>query len=212
MKSRRWQLPAVVVVACLTTMVSPSSPSSADEQPETARAESVVLHRVVWDEWQRGRQGFHLRSARVDGSDKRRVYDSPTGLTLDLTMDPRGRWVAFSPCCRKEFPTLVVARVRGGTVLQPLADHSKIYFVLGTVRNTVIGEALAGTRDGILYSDYRNLRSAKAGESHLVMRRVRSVRISGDGEHIVTERYQRSGRHRPPSGHRSVRGRRGHHL
>jgi hypothetical protein len=74
-KSRRWQLPAIVVVACLTTMVSPSSPSSADEQPETARAESVVLHRVVWDEWQRGRQGFHLRSARVDGSDKRRVYD-----------------------------------------------------------------------------------------------------------------------------------------
>jgi hypothetical protein len=78
-------------------------------------------------------------------------------------MDPRGRWAAFSPCCRKEFPTLVAARVRGGTVLQPLADHSKIYFVLGTVRNTVIGEALAWTRDGILYSDYRNLRSAKAG-------------------------------------------------
>jgi hypothetical protein len=62
---------------------------------------------------------------------------------------------------------------------------------LGPVRGTISNDALAWTRDGILYSDGRNLRAAKAGESRVVMRRVRAVRVSGDGEHIDTHRNQR---------------------
>lgn len=223
-------------MACLSFLAAPSVASPADDQPraDLPRAEGDVLHRVVWDQWKRGRKGFHLRSARLDGTDVRRVYDSPSGFTTDLSLDPAGRWVAFSPCCRKAFPTMVVARVRGREVLEPLSAHPEIYFVggigwapdgrriafegsedmgrwartslftirpdgtglrrvqiLGTVRSTVINEALAWTRDGILYSDGRNLMSVKGGETRLILKRVRSVRISGDGKHIVTERYQR---------------------
>lgn len=62
---------------------------------------------------------------------------------------------------------------------------------LGSVRdNLFINDSLSWTRAGILYSDGRNLRSAKAGESELVLRRVRSVRISGDGHHIITARWR----------------------
>ncbi|WP_183098804.1 hypothetical protein [Nocardioides pelophilus] len=56
--------------------------------------------------------------------------------------------------------------------------------------NLFINDSLPWTRAGILYSDGRNLRSAKAGESELVLRRVRSVRITGDGHHIITARWR----------------------
>lgn len=196
-----------------------------------------MLHRVVWDEVVRGRGGLHLRSAKLDGTDKRKVYDTRRGWTLDLTLDRAGKWVAFSPCCRASLPTMVVARVRGGKVLEPLARHPKIDFVGGigwspdgrriafegttgrypnritylwTIRpdgtglrrlmklwsanRTIINDALAWTPDGILYTDYRRLWLAKAGESRLILRRVSAVRISGDGQHIVTRRTHRDGR------------------
>lgn len=54
-------------------------------------------------------------------------------------------------------------------------------------------EALAWTPDGILYSTGRRLVSLSGGEEHLVMRRVISVRISGDGHHIVTTRMAKDG-------------------
>jgi hypothetical protein len=56
-----------------------------------------------------------------------------------------------------------------------------------------INDALAWTRAGIMYSDGRNLRSVKAGESRLVLRRVSSVHISGDGSCIVTSRRRDDG-------------------
>lgn len=54
-------------------------------------------------------------------------------------------------------------------------------------------EALAWTSDGILYSDGRDLRVARRAESHVVLPRVLSVRISGDGLHVVTTRFRRDG-------------------
>lgn len=54
---------------------------------------------------------------------------------------------------------------------------------------SITNDALAWTPDGILYSDGANLRSARAGHSRLVMRDVRSVRISGDLRNIVIGRY-----------------------
>lgn len=74
-----------------------------------------------------------------------------------------------------------------GTGLRRLLD-------LGDIRHHLyINDALAWTRDGILYSDDRNLRSVKRGESRLVLRHVASVRISGDGQHIVTFHLRREG-------------------
>lgn len=46
-------------------------------------------------------------------------------------MDRSGHWVAFSPCCHVALPTLVVASVMGGKVLEPLAKHPLIYAVGG---------------------------------------------------------------------------------
>jgi hypothetical protein len=74
-----------------------------------------------------------------------------------------------------------------GTGLRRLFDFGRVDDYL------YINDALAWTRNGILYSDGRNLRSVKAGESRLVLRRVSSVRISGDGRHIVTTRYREDG-------------------
>ena len=48
---------------------------------------------------------------------------------------------------------------------------------------------LAWTRQGILYINAKNqLRAARRGASHLVLRHVLAVRISGNGQHIVTWR------------------------
>lgn len=52
----------------------------------------------------------------------------------------------------------------------------------------VANDALAWTPDGILYSDGEDLRSAWRGRSTLMMRNVRSARISGDGGRLVLER------------------------
>ncbi|MCW2786545.1 MAG: WD40-like Beta Propeller Repeat [Marmoricola sp.] len=191
-----------------------------------------MLHRVVWDQYREGRDGIHLRSANLDGSNLRSIYDLPHGFTTELTMDRAGRRVAFAPCCRAKYPALVVVPVLGGKALKPLARHRQIDFVGGigwspsgsrlafegkhvtgprggpmslwTIRPDGTGlkhvltihggrpgsinDALAWTRDGILYSDGKNLRSASAGRSHLVLRHVASVRISGNGQHLVTER------------------------
>jgi hypothetical protein len=90
-----------------------------------------VVHRYVWDQVRRGRTGVHLRSANLDGTDVRRVYDSRRGFTLDLSLDPSGHWVAFEPCCRDRFPTMVVANTDGDQVLTPLDDHPRIGAVGG---------------------------------------------------------------------------------
>jgi len=94
----------------------------------------------VWDEVEPGRRGIHLRSADIDGSDQRRVYVSNLGFTTDLSLDRRGRRVAFAPCCRNRLPRLVVARVMGGRIWKPLARHPEFYFVGG------IGWSPHGTR------------------------------------------------------------------
>lgn len=61
------------------------------------------------------------------------------------------------------------------------ADDSKFY----------ANDALAWTSEGILYSDGDDLRVARRGESRVVLPRVWTVRISGDGLHIVTTRFRR---------------------
>ncbi|MCW2794457.1 MAG: WD40-like Beta Propeller Repeat [Nocardioides sp.] len=228
---------ALLLLVLLVGLVGPVGTTQATPaEARTTVSDATVLHRVVWDKWKRGRKGIHLRSARTDGTGLRRIYDAKRGFVIQLTMDRAGRRVAFAPCCRSDRPALVVVPVRGGTVLEPLADHPRIEFVGGigwspdgrrlafegtsghgghrattlwTIRpdgsgltrvlrlpepeepdQGIINDALAWTPQGILYSDGKNLRSAWAGRSHVVLRRVFEVRISGDGSTIVTERYR----------------------
>lgn len=53
-------------------------------------------------------------------------------------------------------------------------------------RDAVFIDGLAWTSDGVLYPDDHDLRIASHGTSRLLLRHVTSVRISGDGRHIVT--------------------------
>ena len=102
---------------------------------------------------------------------------------------PDGRRIAFEGVTG-EYPN----RVNHLWTIRPDGTGLRHVLNLGRLGETfIINDALAWTPAGILYSDGRNLRSAKAGESRLVMRRVSSVRISGDGRHIVTVRHQREG-------------------
>ncbi|HTW17613.1 MAG TPA: hypothetical protein VMF51_20965 [Nocardioides sp.] len=226
----------IALLACAPAAVAAgSTPSPATPMVGAERlAAPKVGHRVVWDHYRRGVKGIHLRSARVDGTGVRRIYDLPKGFTTSLTMDGAGRRVAFATCCSDRLPQLVVAPVRGGKPIEPLARHPHLVAVGGigwshdgrrlafeavserngervhgiwTVRldgreltqvlvlpspdehhQVVINDALGWTRDGILYSDGTNLRSARAGHSKLVLRNVRSVRITGDHRRIVIER------------------------
>jgi len=187
---------------------------------------------VVWDDFVKGRKGIHLRAAHTNGSDAARIYDSVNGFTLELSLDPGSRWVAFSPCCRDTLPRLVVASTDGGRTKEPLAHQRQFHSVGGigwspngkqiafegysgpegqvkraiyTIRPSGRGlrhvldlpltedgpasnEALAWSRNGILYSDGQDLRIAQGGTSRLVLPRATSVRISGDGRRIVTVR------------------------
>lgn len=234
----RFRAVLISLLAGAALLTSSATTSAATEATPGSReaVSAKVLHRVVWLQDLPSREGLHLRSAEPDGSDVRTVYDAPKGFTLQLTLDREGRRVAFSPCCRRSSPLLVVAPVLGGKALDPLARHRhRFYFVGGigwspdgrrlafealtthgtttasaiwTVRpngldlrrvlrlpdyvegeQPLTNDALAWTRDGILYSDGTNLRSAWAGHSRLVMRHVRSVRVSGDQRSIVVGRY-----------------------
>ncbi|MDN4161089.1 hypothetical protein [Nocardioides abyssi] len=196
------------------------------------------------------------------------MYNLKVGFTLDLTQSRHGDLVAFTPCCWRRFPLLVVADVLGNQKpLEPLRTHTQFHSVgaigwspdgqrlafegyrmiddeldiavwivgldgTGLTRLTTLpydpesgigaeNDALAWTEDGILYSDGPDLRSVAvrpgtvsvttddtapasrlrgraAAESHdpestLVLRRVRSLRISGDGTVIVMERFSKDG-------------------
>jgi hypothetical protein len=57
-----------------------------------------------------------------------------------------------------------------------------------------VNPALAWTRFGVLYSDGHDLRVARHGASHLVLRHVVAARVSGNGRHIVTWHEQRGRR------------------
>lgn len=88
--------------------------------------------RLVWDEGRR--RGIHLRTGRVSGDqveDVRPVYDSDFGFTSELHLDSRGRRVAFSPCCRKYLPPLVVVDVSGRNVREVLGGLPQFYGVGG---------------------------------------------------------------------------------
>jgi hypothetical protein len=197
-----------------------------------------VLHRVVWDQDIPDRSGVHLRVADPDGSHAHQIYASHRGFTTALSVDRRGRRVAFAPCCRSRLPRLVVVPLSGGRARQPLRHHPGFFFVGGigwsphgsrlvfegeksrphgqiaaalwtvlpdgsglhrvlrlpdpTTDESVPNVALAWTRLGILYCEGDALRLAHHGRSRLLLRGAFSVRISGDGRHIVTERYNRS--------------------
>jgi hypothetical protein len=62
-----------------------------------------------------------------------------------------------------------------------------------TVDGSRPNEALTWTRRGVLYCEGGALRVARHGRSRVLVRGgVSSVRISGDGRHIVTEHYNRT--------------------
>lgn len=123
---------AALVSPVVSLVAGPAAESASGDRPALAgEAEAAARPRVVWDEWKPGRRGIHLRSARVDGRGQVRVYDRPRGFTLHLVLDPSGRRVAFSPCCRASFPQLIVAPVRGGRPTHPLARHPHVEAVGG---------------------------------------------------------------------------------
>ncbi|WP_220454251.1 TolB family protein [Nocardioides immobilis] len=103
---------------------------------------------------------------------------------------PNGRRIAFEGTTGS-YPDRVTYlwTVRpDGTGLRPIYN-------LGSVDNNLfINDALAWTTEGILFSNGHNLRMVKGGESTLVLRRARSVRISGDGSRIITERWRKNSR------------------
>jgi hypothetical protein len=106
------------------------------------RAKPAVLHRVVWATASRDDPGIHLRSMDRDGSDVRASYDWPHGFTLELALDPTGRRVAFSPCCRSALPLLVVAPVLGGKAREPLEKDPARYDVVDGVAWSPNGKRL----------------------------------------------------------------------
>ncbi len=239
MPTRRRAAAAAFLLALVAPgmVATPTHGSAGASYATPSERAPEVLRRVVWDPFVRGGRGIHLRSAEVDGSDPRVVYDFPRGFTMQLNLDPSGRRVAFGTCCSDRFPQLVIAPVLGGDSLEPLARHPHLTAVGGigwrpdggrlafeaiterggkrvvsiwTIRPGGSGlrrvlergevgpdielhtnDALAWTRDGVLYSDGKNLRAARRGRSRLVMRNVFEVRISGDQQHIVVERGER---------------------
>jgi len=54
--------------------------------------------------------------------------------------------------------------------------------------------SVAWTRQGVLYSDGRDLRVVRHGKSSLLLRHVTAVRISGDGTRIVTDQMRQQRR------------------
>lgn len=97
------------------------------------RDKPAVLHRIVWAEWEKANPGIHIRSMERDGSDLRNAYDWPHGFTLELSLDPAGRKVAFAPCCRSALPLLVVAPVLGGQAREPLRKKPSRFDFIGAV-------------------------------------------------------------------------------
>jgi Tol biopolymer transport system component len=102
---------------------------TADAAP--ARDPSPARPLLVWAQDGTGLRNLHLRSARVDGSRLRKVFDNPRGFTTSLVMDPSGRRVALATCCRADLPSLVVAPVGGGRHREPLARHPELEAVSG---------------------------------------------------------------------------------
>jgi len=110
----------------------PAGATVASARPEAPSTTSELSRRrVVWDDYRADRPGIHLRTSWGDGSDRRRVYDTDHGFTLDLALDRDATRVAFVPCCRKDLPILVVAPLDGGRPREPLAKHPEIYYVGG---------------------------------------------------------------------------------
>lgn len=96
---------------------------------------------------------------------------------------------------RLAFEGTVATRHRAITSLWTVrTDGTRLRRVVRlTTAGSFINPALAWTRAGILYSDGNDLRSARSGTTHLVLRHVDIVRISGDGRHIITRRETSNG-------------------
>ena len=122
---------ALLVAIAGTLLVPGSSVAFPERSGEERTSAAGVLHRLVWAETSTGLRNLHLRSSRLDGSDKRRIFDFPRGFTMTLVPDARGRRVAFGTCCRDDMPQLVVAPVLGGPHLEPLAGHPELTAVDG---------------------------------------------------------------------------------
>lgn len=115
----------VLLAGLALGVAAPAHAVDADHRQPTVR------HRVVWADGERAEPGIHIRSMERDGTDVRSAYDWPHGFTLELSLDPAGRRVAFAPCCRSALPLLVVAPVRGGKALEPLKKKPSRFDFIG---------------------------------------------------------------------------------
>jgi hypothetical protein len=124
---------AMLIVGLLpVSPASPASPASGAPAP-TSRDDrgTTVLHRVVWDQYEK--RGTHLWSANPDGTDARKIYERPKGFVLDITLNRQGTEAAVSPTVLSAARTaLVVVDVMGEAPSRNvIARHPEIYFVGG---------------------------------------------------------------------------------
>lgn len=103
----------------------------------------------------------------------------------DIGWSPDGRSLAFVAITVRD-------GVRTSSIWTVRLDGSDLREVLTlgdvTAEGVEPGVTMAWTRAGILYTAVGDLRLARDGASRLVMRGVRSVRVSGDGRRLVLAR------------------------
>lgn len=174
---RGW--PGLLVAAAL---LAPLAPASA-VRPEPRPSAPTVLHRVVWDEYQRS--GTHLWSANPDGSDRRRIYVRRTGFVNNITLNRAGTQVAVAPVVLSaDRAALVVVDVLGRSRPRDLlADHPEVRAVGGVGWSPdgrhVVFEGAIGDPDDLEAALFTVRRDGGS------LRRVASIGPIGDVADIV---------------------------
>jgi len=105
--------------------------SAAAPPPGGERGGPNVLHRVVWDQYQK--RGTHLWSANPDGSDARKIYTRARGFVAQISLNRQGSEAAVAPVVLSGTrAALVVVDVLGRSAPRNLlVDHPEIYAVGG---------------------------------------------------------------------------------
>jgi len=120
----------LVATVGLTLCTLAAAPAASAVPPSGARrSEPTVLHRVVWDQYEK--RGTHLWSANPDGTDRRRIYTRSKGFVLEVTLNRQGTEAALAPLVMSaERAALIVVDVLGERPSANLIeDHPEIYFV-----------------------------------------------------------------------------------
>ena len=107
------------------------APSASGVPAPPGHRDTTVLHRVVWDQYEK--RGTHLWSANPDGSDARKIYERPKGFVVDITLNRQGTEAAVAPLVLSaaRMPLVVVDVMGQASPRNVLADHPEIYFVGG---------------------------------------------------------------------------------